>query len=334
MKKLRLHNASFRSLEQGFRAWLDIQGYGPTTVYNLPHHLREFLHYLEGQGVDQITPSDAQHFHAHYRQLKARAHQRRGGGLSSGHLNKHLGALRKFADYLRKVGKIPLPSLPLGYETDTPTAAFLTESEIGHLFAVTYLPVIPKERINVRQQEALQSRDRAMLAVFYGCGLRRNEGVRLDVSDLDFDNGLVHVRHGKRYKERMVPMGTASLEHLQAYLYDHRPVLVSGPADALFVSVSGRRLGGQSLLLRLKRLQEKTEDAALQQKTIGLHTLRHSIATHLLAAGMKLDSIRRFLGHDSLESTQVYTHLAGLIDERPPEGTLLPNDAIHQTPKL
>ncbi len=72
---------------------------------------------------------------------------------------------------------------------------------------------------------------------------------------------------------------------------------------------------GQSLLRRLKYLQYQTENAELIEKEIGLHTLRHSIATHLLQAGMKLESIARFLGHSSLESTQIYTHLAG-VDQK------------------
>ena len=71
-------------------------------------------------------------------------------------------------------------------------------------------------------------------------------------------------------------------------------------------------MDGQTMLLRLKYLQHQTENADLIEKEIGLHTLRHSIATHLLQAGMQLESIARFLGHGSLESTQIYTHLAGV----------------------
>jgi len=75
------------------------------------------------------------------------------------------------------------------------------------------------------------------------------------------------------------------------------------------LSAGGHPTNGGTLLLRLQRLQQLTEDAALQQKTVGLHTLRHSIATHLLAAGMSLEKIAQFLGHSSLETTQIYTHL-------------------------
>jgi integrase/recombinase XerD len=159
-----------------------------------------------------------------------------------------------------------------------------------------------------------------MLAIYYGCGLRRNEGVCLNVGDINFDRALVHVRKGKNYKERFVPISKASLKYLQDYIYDYRPELLHGSkAEALFLGYYGKRMGGQSLLLRLKYLQQQTENLDLIEKEIGLHTLRHSIATHLLQAGMKLEYIARFLGHGSLESTQIYTHLAGVEADQPQE---------------
>jgi integrase/recombinase XerD len=159
--------------------------------------------------------------------------------------------------------------------------------------------------------EALQLRDRAMLAVYYGCGLRNGEGVNLDVDDVHFDQQLLHVRKGKNYKERLVPLSSHTIEHLQNYLYDARPFLLLNKTDALFLSNSGKRLSGQMMLLRLKVLIQLTGNTELQHKDIHVHTLRHSIATHLLQNGMSLEKIKEFLGHTSLESTQIYTHLIG-----------------------
>jgi integrase/recombinase XerD len=163
-----------------------------------------------------------------------------------------------------------------------------------------------------------------MLAIFYGCGLRRNEGVNVDVGDVNFDRSMLHVRKGKNYKERLVPISKTSLKYLQEYVYDHRPEILQGnKSEALFISMKLNRMNGQTMLLRLKYLQYQTEDPDLIEKEIGLHTLRHSIATHLLKAGMPLESISRFLGHSSLESTQIYTHLAGveLKQEQPYSNT-------------
>jgi len=317
MKKLPLKNASFRYLEQSFKEWLDVQGYADVTVYNMPTQIRELLHYLESININHIKDMDVKHVHVYYARLKERSNTRRGGALSNGHLNKHLDALRKFADYLRQVGRLTLPELSLhNEEEDTAPPSVLSEEEIQWLFKATH-QTSSRYHYDSRRVESLQSRDRAMLAIFYGCGLRRNEGVNVDVGDIDFDRQLLHVRKGKNYKERFVPVSKTSLRHLQEYIFDHRPELLGGSkAEALFISLQQRRLNGQTLLLRLKYLQHQTGETSLNEKEIGLHTLRHSIATHLLQAGMPLESIARFLGHSSLESTQIYTHLSGVEQQK------------------
>ena len=106
-------------------------------------------------------------------------------------------------------------------------------------------------------------------------------------------------------------------DYLQEYIYDSRPKLVKdGKQNALFISQRGVRMQSQSMALRLKILQQRSENIELQEKDVRLHVLRHSIATHLLQNGMSLEKIGRFLGHSSLESTQVYTHL---IEQEEPE---------------
>ncbi|GAB5524244.1 MAG: site-specific tyrosine recombinase XerD [Roseivirga sp.] len=313
MKNITLENPSFRYLEKSFGEWLDVQGYASGTVYNLPLHVRELLHYLESQHLNNIKDLTVQNIYDYYEKLKERSNHRRGGGLSNAHLNKHIQALRKFTQYLRKVGRLQIPEIEIQDEATESSVKWLTVEEIQALFKASHLETLSSGREGaynfIEQQEAFRSRDRAMLAVFYGCGLRRNEGVNLDVSDIDFDRGLLHVRKGKGYKERFVPISKSSLKHLQEYIYDHRSVLIKQPSGALFLSTYGTRMQGQSLALRLRYMVYKTDRPELIEKEPGLHTLRHSIATHLLKAGMKLESISLFLGHSSLESTQVYTHL-------------------------
>ncbi|WKK80385.2 tyrosine-type recombinase/integrase [Marivirga arenosa] len=311
MKKLNLSNASYRYLEESFKEWLAVQGYSITTVYNLPLHVRELLHYLEQQEIKNIRELKTKHIEGYYQKLKERANNRRGGGLSNGHLNKHIQALRKFTEYLRKVGRLEIPAIRLKDEEAVRKLDYLTVEEIRLLFKASYQ--LPDRKPNASDQlyEAIQSRDRAMLAIYYGCGLRRNEGVQLEVEDINFDSSILHVKGGKNYKERLVPISKRNLHHLISYVYDHRTALSRGSKiGKLFISYSsGKGMQGQSLLLRLKKLQYQTGDLDLIEKEIGLHTLRHSIATHLLTAGMKLESISRFLGHSSLESTQIYAHL-------------------------
>ena len=145
-----------------------------------------------------------------------------------------------------------------------------------------------------------------MLAVHYGCGLRRTEGINLDVNDLLQGKNLLFVRKGKNYKERYVPMTEAVKEDIRNYIEYSRPLLIKYPTHALFLNMKGVRISSNTMAVRLQQLKEK----AGIDKEAGLHTLRHSIATHLLQSGMKLAQIKQFLGHSSLESTQIYTHIA------------------------
>ena len=316
MKKLTLSNPSYRFLEQSFAEWLDIQGFAAITVYNLPAHVREFLCYLENQKINHIRHLQVGHIYNYYEKLKERSNQSKGGGLSGAHLNKHIQALKKFTDYLRKVGRLDLPALQLKSEESDQNINCLTTEEIQLLFKASYQTHSQNQNLTPEIVAVMQARDRAMLAVFYGCGLRRNEGVHLNISDIHFDksigreSGILHVRKGKNNQERFVPINTACLKYLQEYIYDYRPLFnKSDTVDALFLGQWGTRMKGQSLLRRLKLLQLRTENPDVLEKEIGLHTLRHSIATHLMNAGMDIEGISQFLGHNSLESTQIYTHL-------------------------
>lgn len=306
MKKLSLHNPHFEFIERSFREWLQILGYSHHTIYNLPNHIRELLQ----NNIGHIKSVEVKHIREFYQQLKYRPNQLHGGGLSNSYLNKHLQALYKFMDYLRQSGKLILPGLAIDWEADdSQEISVCTPEEIKLLYKAT-------EGYNVGTPlEPFNSRDRSMLTIFYGCGLRRNEGYHLNVSDINFDRRIFRVRKGKNYRERLVPFNKANGDYLQEYVYDWRPLLVKDKKDdAFFISQRGKRMDTQSIALRLKLLQQRTDDITLQQKNVRLHVLRHSIATHLLQNGMDLQKIARFLGHTSLESTQIYTHLVTTDD--------------------
>lgn len=306
MKNLPVKSGSFQYIEKSFREWLDVLGYAPTTVYQMPNSLREFFHYLEQNTITQLPQINIKHFREYYSHLKNRSNTRRGGGLSNSYLNKHLQMLYKFTAYLRQSGRMVLPSLNIEWESsDTEEITFLTQDEIKELYTATY------GYNEGTALEPLNSRDRAILSIFYGCGLRKNEGYHLDLSDINFDRQILHVRKGKAYKERFVPFNKSLAKYLQDYVYDSRPLLVNdNREEAFFISQRGIRMNGMSMSLRLKLLQQRTDNIELQNKNVRLHVLRHSIATHFLQNGMSLEKISRFLGHSSLESTQVYTHLA------------------------
>lgn len=306
MKQLSLSSPHFAYLEKSFREWLDVLGYAESTVYALPNHIREFFHWLESVGTHHLSHIETQHINTYYQHLKARTNTRGGGGLSNAYLNKHLQALYKFAEYVHQNGRHAFPTLDIAWEPDdSEEITVLSRDEIRELYQATH------GYNEGTRLEPFNARDRAMLTIFYACGLRRREGYYLDLSDIDFDRRMLHVREGKNYKERFVPFNKASLRYLEEYVYDWRPLLISDQReDALFISQKGRRMESQSMAIRLKLLQRRTDNITLHQKDVRLHILRHSVATHLLENGMELDKISRFLGHGSLESTQIYTHLA------------------------
>lgn len=280
-------------LKQGFAEWLAVLGYAGTSVVSLPRHVQEFLADQERRGkygAGQLEASDATGF-IHRQQTAIGT--RTGQGFSAGHINKYIQALRLFSRYLRESGKSGTGFTLERLEETRDTPTWLTRAEIRQLYGAT-------------KDDALGLRDRAMLSVFYGCGLRLQEGACLELSDVLAARGLLHVRRGKGYRERYVPIATQSLADIQVYIEQARPQLLQGPQAALFIDANkGRPITKQSLYLRIKHLVRK----ARIQKKVGTHTLRHSIATHLLQSGMALERIQEFLGHQVLDSTQLYTHL-------------------------
>jgi integrase/recombinase XerD len=305
MKNLTLKNASFEHLEIGFKEWLDILGFCPQTVYNMPTMVREFLYYLEKNGVEQITQLQTKHYKSYFKHLSSRVNQRRGGGLGNQYLNHNIQSLEKFYQYLTHKGTTGIPPVTLKQlQLSKGNITVLKQEEIKQLFSAT------NQETEHPRQEAFNARDKAMLVVFYACGLRRREGSSLQLNDVNFDRRILHVRKGKNYKERLVPFSKSSSQILQEWIYDYRPQLTfSQKESSLFIGRTGKPMAAGSLYGRLKKLILFTNNPELQKKEIGLHALRHSIATHLLENGMELQKIQRFLGHSSLESTQIYTHL-------------------------
>ncbi len=310
MLKLSLKTAQYEYLERGFKEWLDILGYCDSTVYNMPHIARELMHFLESRSVNAIQALTRKDLKAYHDYINRRANQRRGGGLSEKYIQMHIQGVEKFLEYLHHRGIKTLMGTGIRL-TAPPRKAItvLTTDEIRLLFTATS-KTATSGRIGSSYYEAMQARDRVMLTIYYSCGLRRTEGVYLSIDDINFDTRILHVKKGKNYKERFVPFGKSSSKTLQDYIYDHRPLLVKDKREGrLFISYGGRRMTGGTLNSRLQLLQRASEDIDLQQKEVHLHILRHSIATHLLEAGMSLEKIARFLGHSTMDSTQIYTHL-------------------------
>ena len=151
-------------------------------------------------------------------------------------------------------------------------------------------------------------RDRALLEILYATGMRVTELVSLNMNDVNLASGSVRVLHGKRQKERILPIYPRAIEALDSYIQRGRIHLVKDAKEqALFVNFQGKPLTRQGLWLIIKQY---VEDAGIS-RAVTPHTLRHSFATHLLTGGAKLPDVQKLLGHANVSTTQIYTHLTG-----------------------
>lgn len=302
MKKLKLQSKSYKTLLMSFKDWLDILGYSKGIIKYSPIFLQEFFYWLEQNGHTNITTITRKDITDYYQYLKQRSNENYGGALSTPSLNGHISALKRFNEYLKKHNAKSL-SIHLRFErTDKLNETdVLTQYEIKELFKATdYTSLLQKFRL----------RDKAILVVLYSCGLRRNEAVNLNLNDVLFDKERIVVRKTKNNRERYVPINPYNLRILEDYIYDARPEFYkANQNEALFVNSQGSRLGGMGFKLRLRIIIKAANDSEIIEKRITPHKLRHSIAVHLLEQSVVIEAVSRFLGHTSLESIQVYTHL-------------------------
>jgi integrase/recombinase XerD len=212
-------------------------------------------------------------------------------------INRKAACLRSFYRHLRREELID----------DDPTAALTPPAKSRKLPRVLAYAEVKRLLESVDGGDAIALRDRALLEVMYGCGLRASEAVGLDVNDVDLRRGFVRP-HGKGNKERTVPLGREAAASVKRYLRAGRPELIgSRPRSKLFVNFRGGPLTRQGLY---KIIRRHAKEVGLEGQ-MSPHTLRHSFATHLLSGGCDLRSVQEMLGHSDVATTQLYTHLSG-----------------------
>ena len=205
---------------------------------------------------------------------------RPGGKLSPATIARRLAAVRSLLRYALGPAHVPDASLAPRRGRKLPDAP--KPAEVDELLAAAGAA-----------GGVLGLRNRALHELVYSAGLRSAEAVGLDLGDVDFEQEHVHVRRAKGGRERVVPLGEEAAHWVARYLHEARPELVHGDDPALFLSVRGRRL-----------------DTSTMRRMIGNpHRLRHAFATHLLEGGADLRVIQELLGHASLSTTQVYSHV-------------------------
>jgi len=200
-----------------------------------------------------------------------------------------------------------------GYISTNPVSAIKTPKQEKRLPKCLSLEQVQKLLNTPNEKNWLGSRDKAMLETIYSTGVRVSELVDLNIDDVDFLGGMLHIR-GKGNKERLAPIGQTAMLAIKKYLAMRNQHANSAQFDqrALFVNKHGKRLSTRSVR---RKLDKYLIEAGLDP-SISPHTLRHSFATHMLNNGADLRSVQELLGHQSISTTQIYTHLtAGKLKE-------------------
>ncbi len=252
----------------------------------------EYILWLENNllyDFNEITPTT---FPDYFSYLINRPNKRRKGFLSESSIKNHLFAISLLNKFLLQSGKVEsifrLPSF--------------------HVKNRQSKEVISREEIKTILNSCDNLLERCIILTGYGCGLRRNEMVMLNIDDILISKGILIVREGKNTKRREIPLSDSILFDFKEYITKERPSLLKQNRleKAFFISHNGMRRDGGNLNTQLKRIISRTKNVPLQEKNITLHNLRHSIATHLMENGAGFENVRDFLGHIEINTTHLY----------------------------
>ena len=287
-------DARFEAHLLDFLAYLEFErGLARNTLSAYRTDLLQYGSYLAGRGLaaTDVGPAEISDFLA----TLARGEGDRKPA-SAATLNRKTACLRSFYRHLRR-----------GEQIDSdPTAAVRAPRKDKSLPKVLGYSEVKKLLECVSGAAPADLRDRALLEVMYGCGLRASETVGLELGSIDLEHGFLRA-FGKGSKERVVPLGREASAAVRRYLRDGRPALAGDHDErALFLNQRGGALTRQGLY---KIIQARARTVGLGDK-MSPHTLRHSFATHLLSGGCDLRSVQEMLGHADVATTQIYTHLS------------------------
>jgi len=270
-------------------------------------NLKEFFSFMESRKIfelQMITPFEVSEFYNH---LKVRKNRKNGQPLSEKFVFRIVRCVQEYFGYALAVGKTginPASHLRLRSRKRRNERHVFTQDDIRELY---------------RTSETLQ--ERAILHIGYGCGLRVSEISALNIDDIRTGENTVIVRSGKMGKSRIIPISQKISDELKEFIFsDERKKELADcglrPDEAVihvFYDHTGGRMQKWTLNKRLKEMIKRTGFGKRLTKEelskIGVHTLRHSIATHLLENGMKLELVQQFLGHSQPETTEIYTHI-------------------------
>jgi integrase/recombinase XerD len=291
MEKFIIYSSEYRNHYAQFMKYLQAIGYSKASCNTFRTGIKEFLSWIENKNIliEQVEESDIEKFYHHLQQRPSAT----GGSLSESRVTLHMYTLKLFFQHLQDTEQIEINPLgSLDYTSD---------------YKRTRENLLSVEDIEKLYHECETAKQKAILGIIYGCGLRRQEAVKLNAKDIHFKTGMLYVREGKGGRKRIIPISKTVLNDLKDYYFNERPEELNykREIEAFMINRHGARMQGDSYNSEIKKLISK----ARLNKQITLHHFRHAIATHLIESGMKTEHVKDFLGHQSIETTQTYTHL-------------------------
>ena len=284
-----------RYMEEHFE-WMTVTGYSADTVRARRQHIRKFISWIDERGIDsptQITRPMVERYQRHlfyYRKSD-------GQPLTIGMQVQYLASIKLWFKWLSRAHHIlanPASELDLPRQPKRLPGRILNSQEVEAILR------------EADPATARGLRDRALLELLYATGLRRSEAASLGVYDPDLLRGVLWVRHGKGNRQRVVPLGSRAIAWLDKYLTEARPELLAADTQALFVSDYGQPMRADQIDDKVRRYMQ----LAGIHKGGATHLLRHACATHMLEGGADIRFIQAMLGHTSLETTEIYTHVS------------------------
>ena len=214
--------------------------------------------------------------------------------LESSSVSNYLSAYKTFYNYYIKIGKININPID---KVDSPKLS-------KHL--PTYLTVEEVDKLlDIDIKDAFSARNKSLLELLYATGLRISELINLEFKNIDLNECIIRIM-GKGSKERIIPINDLAIKYLKIYVKDYRYKLVKKEQNNfVYLNNHGKKMTRQGVF---KMIKKRTQETYIK-KDVSPHTLRHSIATHMLENGADLRIIQEFLGHESIGTTQIYTHL-------------------------
>jgi len=291
---------SHKSYQTEFIKWMKRIGYAMTTIEGYERQLQTFLEWLNQNHIKELSNINPTNLEAYNQYLHEKKNKQKQGGLSSCYIQSHINVIRLLSRYLELTGEQKIFTGNIIVEQGATTERnILSQSEIKQLYQAT-------------DETPNGLRDKAILSLYYGCGLRYSEGIRVEKKHIDYNKQLLYIVPGKNYRSRFIPINQRIIKDLQDYEMYAKPYFTKEESQYFLLNLKGNQ---PSSSLVGKRLQILLQKANIEKK-LCLHGLRHSIATHLLQQGMPLEQISKFLGHTSLDSTQIYTRIAEEIAEK------------------